>query len=310
MIEVQGAKIKEKFKERYEKITDFEKFMEISLKQIRRSIRVNTLKITLPKLKKKIGEWELTQVPWCKEGFWIKHKSEDRWDIGNLREHALGYFYVQGAASMIPPLVLQPEPGDVVLDMAAAPGSKATQIAQLMKNEGVLIANDVKGARLAPLGINMQRMGITNNVLTIGQGRYFRGFEFDKILLDAPCSGTGTIAKSYKTLQMWNPNMVKRLAGTQKQLLKTAFANLKEGGTVVYSTCSIDPEENENVISVFLEDHDNAKLESFKLDGLKTSKPITEFEGKTYHPEIKKTLRLWPQDNNTIGFFVAKIRKD
>jgi len=304
---------KDKFIERYEKLTDFEEFKKYSLSFLRRSIRVNTLKISINDIKKRLEkDWKLEQVPWCREGFWIEHKGkgeEKRRDVGNLIEHQLGYFYVQEAVSMIPPIVLDPKPGEKVLDIAASPGSKATQIAQYMQNKGILIANDYKGDRMKPLSINLQRMGITNSIATLMHGRFFKDIQFDRILVDAPCSGTGTIRKSLKTLRMWNPNMVKRISGTQKQLLETAFNNLKAGGTIIYSTCTLEPEEDEGVVDYLLEKYPNAKLEEIKLHELKRSDPILEFDGKKYDPSIKKCLRLWPQDNDTEGFFVSKIRK-
>src|SRR3989338_1560434 len=230
---------KEKFIERYEKLTDFELFKKYSLSFLRRSIRANTIKISIEELKKRLEKnWALEQIPWCNEGFWIEHITKERRDIGNLIEHSLGYFYVQEAASMIPPIVLEPKENEIILDMAASPGSKTTQIASYMKNKGILIANDYQIERLKPLSINIQRCGITNCVITIMQGQWFKNFKFDKILLDAPCSGTGTIRKSLKTVGVWNPYMVKRLAGIQKQLIETAFKNLKENGVLVYSTCS------------------------------------------------------------------------
>ena len=303
---------KDKFIERYSGLTDWESFKECSLSFLKRSIRVNTLKISVPALKKRLeNDWKLTPIPWCREGFWIEHKREDRRDIGNLREHALGFFYVQEAASMIPPIVLDPKPHEIVLDCCASPGSKASQLAQYMQNKGVLIANDYQGIRLAPLGINMQRMGAENTILTLMEGRFFKkaNIQFDRILVDAPCSGTGTIRKSLKTLRIWNPDMVRRLAATQKQLLDVAFSVLRKEGTVVYSTCSLEPEENEGVIDFLLKKYDNAQLEQVELNGLKRSEPILEFEGNSYDKEIKKCLRIWPQDNDTEGFFVAKIRK-
>jgi NOL1/NOP2/sun family putative RNA methylase len=311
MPNAEEIEFKEKFIERYKKLTNFNEFKKYSLSFLRRSIRVNTLKISINDLKKRLEkDWQLTQVPWCKQGFWIEHKGEEkRRDIGNLIEHLLGYIYVQEAASMIPPIVLDPKPGEKILDIAASPGSKATQIAQMMENKGILIANDYKGDRMKPLGINLQRMGIINTIATLMQGRFFKGFKFDKILVDAPCSGTGTIRKSLKTLRIWNPNMVKRISGTQKQLLETAFNNLKQGGALVYSTCTLEPEEDEGVIDYFLEKYPNAKLEEIKLPGLKRSDAILEFAGKKYNPEVKKCLRLWPQDNDTEGFFVSKIKK-
>ncbi|MBW2978384.1 tRNA methyltransferase, partial [Candidatus Woesearchaeota archaeon] len=155
-------KFKEKFIERYSRLTDFKTFKKYSLTYLRRSIRVNTLKISVEKLKKRLEKnWILTPVPWCKQGFWIEHKGigeEKRRDVGNLIEHTLGYIYIQEAASMIPPIVLDPKPGEIILDMCASPGSKASQIAQYMQNKGVFIANDYKGERMKPLGINIQRM--------------------------------------------------------------------------------------------------------------------------------------------------------
>jgi len=134
---------KEKFIERYEKLTDFEEFKKYSLSFLRRSIRVNTIKISINDLKKRLEKnWALEQIPWCDEGFYIEHIKKERRDIGNLIEHSLGYFYTQEAASMIPPLVLEPKENDIVLDIAASPGSKSTQIASIMKNKGLLIAND------------------------------------------------------------------------------------------------------------------------------------------------------------------------
>lgn len=298
-------KWKDRFVDRYSALTDFEEFKKYSLSFLRKSIRVNTLKMDVLTLKKRLeGNWQLTQVPWCKEGFWIEGV---RRDIGNLPEHVLGYIYVQEAASMIPPLVLDPQPSDRVLDMCAAPGSKSTQIAQYMNNEGILVANDAMGKRIAALGVNMQRCGVRNAILTNMQGHKFHGQEFDRVLVDAPCSGTGTIRKSLKTVNMWNPNMVKRLSGTQKQLIKKGYELLKSGGTLVYSTCTLEPDEDESVVSWLL-DKTDAKLEDIYLE-IKRGKAVVEFEGKTFNSEVKRCLRLWPQDNDTEGFFIAKIRK-
>ena len=303
---------KPKFVERYSKLTNWEDFKNISLTFLRRSIRANTLKIPVKELKERLeNNWTLEQIPWCKEGFWIEHSKKERRDIGNLIEHSLGYFYTQEAASMIPPIVLNPKPDDVVLDIAASPGSKTTQIAQYMKNKGILIANDYTFERMKPLSINLQRCGITNTIVTLMEGQWFKksGIEFDKVLVDAPCSGTGTIRKSLKTIGIWNPDMVRRLSITQKQLIETGFNLLKEDGILVYSTCSLEPEENEDVVNFLLNKYENAKLEEIKLN-LKNSPAIVEFENKEYTDEIKKCLRIWPQDNDTEGFFVAKIRKD
>ena len=306
------VEFKPKFIEHYSKLTDFEIFKKYSLAFLRRSIRVNTLKTTVEEMKAALNkDWHLTPVPWCKEGFWIEHKGigeEKRRDVGNLIEHALGYIYVQEAASMIPPVVLDPRPGEIILDMCAAPGSKTTQIAQYMQNKGLLIANDFTYQRLQALGLNVQRCGITNIVLTEMRGHTFKDFQFDRILVDAPCSGTGTIRKSLKTLLMWNMAGIRQLAGQQRQLIEVAFNNLKPGGTMVYSTCSNEPDEDEAVVSFLLEKYPNAVCEEIKLR-IKHGPSIMEFEGRKYHEGVKHTLRLWQQDNDTEGFFIAKIRK-
>jgi len=305
----QQHEFKKGFIERYSQLTDWEKFRKYNLSFLRRSIRVNTLLSSVKDVKKSIEDkgWKLIPIPWCKEGFWISHP--ERRDVGNLLEHHLGKIYVQEAASMIPPLVLQPKPGDIILDLCAAPGSKTTQMAVMMKNEGLIVANDYKGQRLQSLGINLQRSCLTNVLVTLMHGKRFHNFQFDKILVDAPCSGTGTIRKSLKTIRIWNPRSITKLARQQKQLLENAFKNLKPGGELVYSTCSVEPEENEGVVSYLLNEFEDSETVKVELPGLKLGKPIMKFNGEEYHQGVKYSLRIWPQDNDTEGFFVCKIKK-
>lgn len=303
-------KFKEKFIERYSKLTNWEKFRKYTLSFLRKSIRINTLKTEVKNCLKRLEkDWKLEKVPWCKEGYFMEHKGGRR-DLGNTVEHALGYYYVQEAASMIPPVALGAKPGEIVLDMAAAPGSKTSQIAQYMNNEGVIVANDVKGQRLAALGINLQRMGVRNSIITLMQGQRYgkTTLQFDKVLLDAPCTGTGTIRKSPKTIMMWNEKQIERIAKLQRSMIKAAWHVLKPGGTMVYSTCSLEPEENEGTVNYLLENF-NAKIMPIKLN-IKRTEAVPEFEGVEYHKDIKHCLRLFPQDNDTEGFFVAKIKKE
>ncbi|MBD3208839.1 RsmB/NOP family class I SAM-dependent RNA methyltransferase [Candidatus Woesearchaeota archaeon] len=310
--------IKPAFKEHYEQLLGpacYEKFITYSFAYIRKSIRANTLKISVKHLKERLrGRWELTPIPWCKEGFWIAYKGDDdqdeRFDIGNLPEHALGYVYVQDAASMIPPVVLRPRPGDLVLDLCAAPGSKTSQMAAMMRNKGLIVANDLQASRLPALGINLQRVGASNVITTKMLGQRFgkKGIQFDKVLVDAPCSGTGTIRRSLKVLQMWSPKLVERLSHTQKKLIKAGYDALKPGGVLVYSTCTQEPEENEGVISWLLGQEPSAELLDIGLD-IKRSDAVSSFNRTEYHEDVRKCLRIYPQDNNTEGFFVAKIKK-
>ncbi len=314
--------VKKRFEEHYRELLkgDYDKFMNYSLSYIRKCIRVNTLKSDVEDVKRRLEEkWVLEPIPWCDEGFWIKYKDGKRFDLGNLIEHHLGYVYIQESASMIPPIVLGPEPGELVLDMCAAPGSKTSQIAMYMKNKGLLIANDVSGMRLKALGMNLQRCGVRNAILTMMQENRFKrlldtntNFRFDKILVDAPCSGTGTIRKSLRTIKEWNPSAITKLSRIQKNLIETAYALLKDGGTMVYSTCTIEPEENEAVVSYLLDKYPDARLldiDSERL-GIVRTPAITHFKDLKINPEVKKCLRLHPYDNNTEGFFVAKIQKN
>ncbi len=305
--------IKEGFEKRYKELLgdDYRDFLKYSLSFINKSIRVNTLKAEVNDVKNRLEEaWKLKTIPWCEEGFWIEDKEEERYDIGNIPEHQMGYFYIQEASSMLPPIALAPQSGDKVLDMCAAPGSKTTQIADLMDNEGILVANDPNHNRLKALGINTRKCGVANAVITQMKGHHFKHLDtrYDKVLVDAPCSGTGTIRTSLKTLNMWNPDLIKKMQGIQKQLIDSGFGCLEEGGTLVYSTCSLEPQEDEEVVTYLLDKYESAELNSIDME-VERSEPVKEFEGEEYHEDIGKCLRIWPQDNNTEGFFVAKIKK-
>lgn len=293
-------KWKEKFVERYKNLTDIDVFLDISLKPLRKTIRVNTLKTSINEIKKRM---KLEPIPWCETGFFI-----EGYAIGNTLEHYLGYIYLQGAASMIPPVVLNPQKDELILDMCASPGSKTSQMAAMMENTGLIVANDNSMERLKPLTLNLQRCGVSNTVFTRMEGRWFKDLQFDRILVDAPCSGIGTIRKSFKTIQIWNPNFSRMMCGIQRQLLSTAVQVLKDDGALVYSTCTLEPEEDEGVVDSILQKYPELKLEKISLD-IKHGEVVEEFEGKTYTSEVSKCLRIWPQDNDTEGFFIAKFKK-
>ena len=231
--------------------------------------------------------------------------------IGKSLSHFLGHFYVQDLASMLPPIVLDPQPGEIVLDMSAAPGSKTTQMAVMMKNKGMILANDVVQKRLRSLINNLQRMGILNTAVVKNYGESFGNnyFEtFDKILLDPACSGLGTLHKSPEVLSWWTPNHCTRLAANQKQLISSAIKALKPGGTLVYSTCTLTPYENEEVIFHALSQFP-VEIIDIHLPPLKTRPGLTEFDGKKYSKHLERTKRLYPFENQTEGFFIAKLQK-
>jgi len=307
----QDVHIKPAFEERYKELlgSRYDEFMKYSLSYIRKCIRVNTLKTSVEEVKSRLGpRWVLEPISWCPEGFFISFKDGKRFDIGNIPEHQLGFFYVQDAASMIPPVVLEPKPGDTVLDLCSAPGSKTTQIAAMMNNEGVLVANDIDVQRIKPLGMNLNRSGVTNCVVVTRGNKKFENEYFDRVLVDAPCSGTGTIRRSLKTLMMWSPGLIKKLSRIQKTLILRGFETLKPGGTMVYSTCTLEPEENEAIVSWLLENNPDADVLPISLDIVR-SEAVTEWQGTKYDEQIKHCLRILPQDNDTEGFFVCKIKK-
>lgn len=298
------AKINQRFVERYEKIDDSKEFWEYMAKPLRFSFRVNTLKASIDDVIESLSDrFEIEKIPWCKEGFFC-----DR-EVGDTIEHQIGVIFSQEASSMIPAIALNPKPNMMVLDMCASPGGKTTQIAQYMQNEGCIIANDVKYDRINILISNIQRCGVTIARVTMKDGRFFKRFRetFDRVLIDAPCSNVGMIRKNYRYLKMWSLKEVYSLSRLQKELVLAGYKSLKHGGIMVYSTCTLDPLENEEVIDYLLSNTD-AKLERIDLPVNRTE-PIIEFEGKSYDDEVKKCLRIHPQDNNTEGFFIAKILK-
>ena len=301
-----------RFLERYREIDGSTEFWDYMSKPLRQSIRVNTLKVRVRDVTENLGKnFHLEQVPWCGEGFFVQPRSaETEARITNTLEYHLGLIFSQEASSMIPPVVLDVKPGQLVLDMAAAPGSKTTQIGMYMKNRGCIVANDVKRKRLNILIQNIQKCGVLNAWVTMKDARFFRRFEntFDRVLLDAPCSNVGMIRKNYRHLKLWSKRKVESLSRLQKELILAGYKALKPGGIMVYSTCTLEPPENEEVVDHLISKTD-ARVEEINLP-LKKTKPFTSFEGKKYDSQVKNCLRIHPQDNDTEGFFVAKIIKE
>lgn len=296
---------------------DFGPYLQFLKKPLQNSIRCNTLKIQPEELLSRLrGKgWDIAQ-PFddFPEIMIIKNELQPG-ELGRSLEHLLGYYYVQEIASMLSVLVLKPEPGELVLDIASAPGSKTTQIAAGMKNTGTIIANDVNLKRLKILASNMERCGVTNDIITRKDGIALckrlkeQGFLFDKILVDAPCSGEGTLRSSPATYLMWNPKTIKILSRLQKGLLTSCLEILKPEGELVYSTCTHAPEENEEVIDFALEKFNGKiKIETIKLP-IKCRQGIIKWENENYNREVEKSCRIYPQDNDTEGFFLAKIKR-
>ncbi len=285
-------------------------FFESIGEQLPHTIRFNTLKGNSENLQNFLKEQGFDFKPF--PGFDDIHRlTFQPYPIGKSLSHFLGHFYVQDIASMIPPRLLDPQAGELVLDISAAPGSKTTQMAVMMENEGMILANDVVQKRLRALINNLQRLGILNTAVVKNYGesmgnQYFE--TFDKILLDPACSGLGTLHKTPEVLSWWTPKHCTRLASNQRALISSAIKALKPGGTLVYSTCTLTPEENEEVIDYALEEF-SIQLEPLNLPELTTRPGLTEFNGKKYHPQMKQARRLYPFENQTEGFFVARLTK-
>jgi len=294
---------------------DFAKFNEIIHVSPINSIRCNTLKISPEELRKRLEEkgWKIEQ-PWldCPEAMVVTSNLEPG-ELGRAREHMTGLYYIQELSSMLPLLALKPSPGEIVLDLFAAPGSKTTQMSALMKNEGTIIANDNDLARIKVLASNLERCGCMNAVVTrhdaviLCEKLLKLGIRFDKILLDVPCSGEGTTRSSPKTFIMWNVKMIEKLGRMQRKFISSAVPLLKEGGELVYSTCTYSPEENEKNADFIIKEM-GLEIREIKLP-LKCRQGITEWRGESFSEEVTKACRIYPQDNNTEGFFVSKFKK-
>lgn len=294
---------------------DYENFLKICYERPVNSIRVNTLKISVEELKNKLEKkgWKINQ-PFkdFPEIFIVENKLLPG-EIGKSEEHLLGYFYVQEISSMMPLILLNPSEEERILDLCASPGSKTTQASAMMKNSGTLIANDGSLGRFLILCANLERCGASNVFCLQKEGSYLckefeeSDFRFDKILLDAPCSGEGIIRSNPKTFLMWNEKQFGFFARTQRKLSESAMRILKVGGEMVYSTCTHAPEENEEIIQNLLDKFD-IKIEKTKLP-LRTRQGISSWKEKKFSNEIQNCHRIYPQDNNTEGFFLCKIKK-
>jgi NOL1/NOP2/sun family putative RNA methylase len=304
--------IPDQFAERYGQIVDDQDaFFRSLLQQLPKTFRVNSLKTEKQIVKERFEEYgiPLKQVPWYSDAF-----ISQNYNIGNTLENFLGYIYIQELTSMLPPLILQQElqNSEFVLDGCAAPGSKTTQLAALMNNKGIIIANDIDYNRIRALKFNIEKTGSLNVIITNLDLRLFpkANNSFDIVLVDVPCSSEGTIRKNPTMLSKWS-NQKKRIPGyanLQQQLIMKAFSLLKPGGCLLYSTCTFAPEENEGVINWLLENHP-ASIEHIDVPRMKLSPGILEYNGNEFNSEIKKTVRIWPHHNDTDGFFIAKVRK-
>lgn len=247
--------------------------------------------------------WQHEQIPFIDNGFWIKTAD----NITKTVEHALGYFFSQNASSMIPPIVLDAQQHEVILDLAASPGSKTTQMAAMMDNTGCIIANDVRHVRLKALRGNLQRCGVMNAIVTKSYGEHFwkYGSKFSKILLDVPCSATGTF--NPRIWQETSSGGINFLSRMQKRLLESATKMLERDGVIVYSTCSLEPEEDEENVDFAIKKL-GLSAEKIKVKNVETIEGIGEWDGRSFADDVANAARIAPSER-TEGFFVCLLRK-
>eukprot|EP01059_Diplonema_ambulator_P008123 TRINITY_DN1764_c0_g2_i2.p1 TRINITY_DN1764_c0_g2~~TRINITY_DN1764_c0_g2_i2.p1 ORF type:complete len:645 (+),score=242.78 TRINITY_DN1764_c0_g2_i2:299-2233(+) len=283
-------------------------FLETNEKQRPLTIRVNTLKQSRRDLAQALtrkGMQVEPTGPWCKIGLQI---FESDVAVGSTAEYLAGHYLVQSASSFLPVISLDVHENMKVLDMAAAPGGKTTHIAQLMKNTGTLLANDVSSERLIALRSNVLRMGITNCIVTnyngVGYERLMKNF--DRVLLDAPCTGLGVISRDPRIKLSKTEKDVTMCATLQRKLILSAIDSCKVGGIVVYSTCSILVEENEAIIDYALSMRNIRVVDS----GLPFGRPgMVKYRESRFHASVAKSRRYYPHAFNMDGFFVCKIEK-
>ncbi len=267
-------------------------------------LRVNPAKIE-PAVFAPASPWSLTPVPWCPTGFLIDNEARP----GRHPWHAAGLYYLQEPSAMVVAEALAIRPGHLVLDLAAAPGGKATHLAALLGGEGLLVANEFVRARIKPLGENLERWGARNVVLLNDEpARIAAGLGpvFDRVLLDAPCSGEGLFRKTPAARTEWSSDHVAGSAIRQSSLLATAARSVRPGGLLLYSTCTFNPTENERVIAAFLATHPGWDVAD--IPHPPSVDPGRPDWADPPDPRLARAARLWPHRARAEGHFLALLR--
>ena len=293
--------------ERYSSLVDNQReFSEHIRRPLKQSFRINTIKGDKKEILNQLRNYDpcITKIPWNDGGY-----VSELTNLGSSLEHFTGQIYIQEITSMIPPLIAGDINGEnTILDCCAAPGSKTTQMAAMMENRGHIIATDSRYARLKSLRGNLDRLGITNTTVTLRDFRSLPNTEADLYLVDAPCSSEGTIRKKNSVTRLWKEKDYERFSKLQKGLVNKACEMAPSGSTIVYSTCTFAPEENEKIVSEIINEQP-LKIKEIEIEGLKSSRGITEWKEESYDKEVEKCMRIWPHHNDTDGFFVARLEK-
>jgi len=285
-------------------VPDWDRFLDACRRPPPTTVRTNTLRITPKDLRERLLQQGIStsRLPW--EATLLE---VDR-PVGTTIEHWLGLLYVQEAVQVLPVIALDPQPGDAVLDLCAAPGGKSTQIAARMEGIGPLIANEPNGRRQQALLANVNRLGILNATITSYRGESFPlRARFDRILVDVPCSAEGTLRKEPSLRAGASTGTIARLGRLQKRLIVRAYDLLRPGGVLVYSTCTFAPEENESVVAHLLEARD-ARLSPLSLP-FEASPGLAAWKKETYPSEVRGCARVYPHQIDSGGGFVARLER-
>lgn len=275
------------------------------------SVRVNALSATPAEeivAGVRADGFELEPIGWCPDAY---HLRGDKSELAETRWFREGHVYIQTASSLLPALALDPQPGERILDAAAAPGGKAAHIAALVGNDCELHLNDPIEERVRRLEEVMRIYGVRYERITKVLGQYLdKELEpgFDRILLDAQCSGEGRIDLGHPgALRFWSENRIVKYGYLQRKMIVAAFRLLKPGGTLVYSTCTFAPEENEHVIDHLLRHHE-ADAEPIEIDFRGAREPLQSWRGHRFHPGVRHAWRVRPTEELE-GFFVCRLRR-
>jgi NOL1/NOP2/sun family putative RNA methylase len=285
---------------------DYPAFLQSFTEQPHTGLRVNTLNLSAEQFQA-LTPFPLASIPWCPDGFLVSPDSQP----GKHPYHAAGLYYLQEPSAMAAAEILAPLPGERVLDLSAAPGGKSTHLAALMQNQGLLVANEIHPTRVWDLAENLERCGV--QIATISNETpehliaHFGPF-FDRVLLDAPCSGEGMFRKSEVARAQWSLEHVRSCAQRQQAILQAASGMLKPGGTLVYSTCTFAPEENEAVIGRFLLDNPDYAL-SQPPERPSFSPGIPSWTPQSQHLPLERTVRIWPHQSIGEGHFIARLQR-
>ncbi len=291
---------------------EFEQLLQAVQHPLPTAIRVNTLKIAVDDARRTWPAWygwQVQPVAFCDAGWQVSGEP-----IAQTLEHKMGFYYIQDAASMLPAEMFGFEQdAPLVLDMAASPGGKTTHLACKMGDRGLVVANDASGPRIPPLRFKLQDWGAMNAVVTTYPGERFGSWfpeTFDKVLLDAPCSGESLRTAERRKMQPVSANERQALHWQQVGLLVSAFQALKPGGEMVYATCSLAPEEDEAVLDALLKRYPHRATVEPVDRLLPTPAPALASDGeRVFHPQVQRAVRLWPHLYDTSGFFAALVRK-